>query len=246
MSKRILVVTIVIASLSTAFGGLFDSTNVQPPHSGSKALEFGLSGLFNFSHYIGNTIALKTFSRPYRATRYTLATNTGGYNLAGDGHEYEYNPTDSTIDSTNIDQTSQSSILNVSLTLQWIKYLKPYGNLALLYGIGPSLGYESRERENSRDPRLPIVSGYYRQSKDVTRTVYAGLAPVIGIEWFLHKNFSFHAEYYTLINVGWQSFKADSENENGWGGWEKSDFEMEGLYHSINSRAQAGVSFYFR
>ena len=246
MRKSILVVTIVVASLSTVFGGLFDSTNVQLPHSGSKALEFGLSGLFNFSHYIGNTIALKTFSRPSRASRYALYTNIGGYNLAGDGHKYEYIQTDSTIDSTNIDQTSQSSILNVSFTIQWIKYLKPYGNLSLLYGIGPTLGYESRKRENSRDPRLPIVSGYYQQSKDATSTVYAGLAPVIGVEWYLHKNFSFHAEYYTLINVGWQSSKGNSEHENGWGDWEKSDFEMEGLYHSIKSRAQAGVSFYFR
>jgi len=49
MRKNIVVVTIVIASISTAFGGFFDSTNVHLPHSGSMSLEFGLSGLFRGS-----------------------------------------------------------------------------------------------------------------------------------------------------------------------------------------------------
>jgi len=246
MRKNIVVVTIVIASISTAFGGFFDSTNVHLPHSGSMSLEFGLSGLFNFSHYIGNTISYKSFSSPHRSQRYSLYTSMNGYDLAGDGQSYKYTSSNSTLDSAIIDHASRSSFLDISLTIQWIKYSEPYGNLSLLYGIGPTFGYETHERENNQNPQGQILSGYYQQTKDITRIVYAGLAPVIGIEWYLHKNFSFHAEYYTLINMGWQTLEGGNRYENGWGDWEESDYEMEGLYHSIKSRAQAGISFYFR
>jgi len=169
-----------------------------------------------------------------------------GYDLSGDGQAYKFNSSNSTLDSTIIDHASRSSLLEISLTMQWIEYSEPYGDLSLLYGIGPTIGYESREKEDNRNPHYQLLSGYYQQTKDITRIVYAGLAPVIGIEWYLHKNFSFHAEYYTLINIGWQTSEGGNRYESGWGDWEESDYEMDGLYHSIQGRALAGVSFYFR
>jgi hypothetical protein len=224
-----------------------DSSNLVLPHKGSQALEFGLSGLFSVGSYIGNTIALKKFSSPHSATRYALNISSDGYQLSGDSHEFEYYPSigDSTVDSTSFDNTSKNRRQDIFLSVQWLKYKKPYGNLSLLLGAGPLIGFDQSIRENAIDPRQRTGESNWYDNNDMSTAIYLGLVPVVGVEWFLHKNISFHSEYYTLMKVGWRTATQDNTREYDSGSWYKADSELSGVYYSVRSYARAGVAFYF-
>lgn len=225
-----------------------DSSKLVLPHKGSQALEFGVSGLFNLSTYLGNTIALKTFSSPQRATRYVLDVSGDGYLLSGPRNEFDYDPipTDSTIDSSAYDYNSKSTSLDISLSVQWIKYRQPYGNLSLLLGVGPMIGMYQSFRENGIDRRPLTYTGNTQQSKSISTGVYLGLTPVVGVEWFLHRNLSFHAEYYTLMRVGWRAVNDETAREYSSGDWYESDSDLSGVYYSVRGYARAGMAFYFK
>jgi len=191
---------------------------------------------------------MKTFSAPDRATRYSLDFGMDSYDLSGKGHEYKYDPSpsDSTIDSTKFDRNYNYVNNSISLSVQWIKYKEPYGSLSLLFGVGPIIGMSVSKRENVIDPRIPANNRDAQLTKDVTMAVYTGLTPLVGVEWFLHKNLSFHAEYYTTIKVGWRNTANNAEREYDWGDWYESEYEISGVYYNARGYAAAGVSFYFK
>jgi len=239
---------LILVAMVSASGGVLDSSKVVLPHAGSQALEFGYSGVFSIGSYMGSTIAFKKFSSPLNAKRYLANFSSDGYDHSGIRHEFEYDPqpSDSTIDSTTFDYTSSSSRLNVSIGMQWIKYLEPYERLSLLYGAGPELGLTRSTRENALDPRRQGIYSDWQLNKEATTAIYLGLTPVVGVEWFFHKNLSFHAEYYSLINVGYRVVSDNYERDNGYGDWYQSDSDYSGVYYSVRGYARGGVSFYFK
>ncbi|NQV42091.1 MAG: hypothetical protein HQ506_07025 [Candidatus Marinimicrobia bacterium] len=238
----------VLTGVGLSQTAISDSSTLVLPHTGSQALEFGYSGLFSLSNYIGNTIAIKNFSSPLRATRYILNFSSDGYLLSGPRNEVDYNPipTDSTIDSSAYDYDSKTTSLDISLSVQWIKYQQPYGNLSLLLGVGPMVGMSHSIRENVIDRRPLTYSGNTQASKSISTSVYLGLAPVVGVEWFLHRNISFHAEYYTLMRAGWRAVNDETAREYSSGDWHESDSDLSGVYYSVRGYARAGVAFYFK
>lgn len=244
--KRITALVLMVVMMTHA--GVIDSSKVVLPHNGSQALEFGLSGLFNIGSYVGNAIALKKFSSPSRATRYVLNINGSGYNLSGKEHEVDYNPhpADSTIDSTNYDYTTKRNSQDIFVSVQWIKYHQPYGNLSLLFGVGPLIGFDQSTRENVKDPRTRIGENDWYDSKSGSTAFYLGVNPVVGIEWFLHKNVSLHSEYYTLVTAGWRVETEDYDREYSSGDWYQKDSKLSGVYYNVRGYARAGVSFYFK
>ena len=243
---RLIVISIFLSNM--AFGGIFDSTRVVLPHQGSKALEFKLSGLFNFSGYIANGIAYKKFTENDRAVRYTLHTNISGYNEAGDSFFNNYSQSDSTIDSLANEYDYNRRDSDLMISMQWIKYLEPFNNLALLYGIGPIVGLDTYGTSRIIEADSISAPGSYIYQKDETfvNTLYTGAIPVIGIEWFLHQNFSFHAEYYTVIKLGWRFKTEYSKDINKTGYWNEDDRSYSGLYYRTLGYATAGISFYFK
>jgi len=248
MRQMKMIVALVLIVISTAAGGIIDTTNVIRPHSNSKALEFGMYGLLNFRGYLGNTFALKSFTSPNRARRYILDLSTHGSNESGEMEKYQYRTIigDSLmIDTTYEDLSSEENRITLSLAVQWIRYTDNYGNLSLLYGIGPIFGFSVNDGVNSRDPRAILPYTYSYDRKTATKAIYTGLVPVVGVEWFLHKNLSFHAEYSATIKMGWRS--TDDSNHNGSTyNWVEYDSHTEGIYYEIRNNANAGVSFYFR
>ncbi len=251
MSIGIIVVGLLIAlipSIGFSQTGLLDTSKVILPHKDSKALEFRMSGLFNLGSYMNSSLALKSFSAPNKAVLYVLDFGLDSYGLSGDGHEYNYDPSpsDSTIDSTYFDRNTYYVNNDISLSVQWIKYKEPYGNLSLLFGVGPIIGMSVSHRENTTDPRGRTSTREAQLNNDVSMTVYTGLTPVVGIEWFLHKNFSFHAEYYSIFRVGWRNTKDSTERRYDWGDWFESEYDISGLYYNARGYAAAGVSFYFK
>ena len=245
MKRMIVFILIGLVSVSA---GVLDSSKVVMPHAGSQALEFGYSGVLSLGSYMGNTIALKKHSSPLRATRYALNITSDGYDHTGIRHEFSYDPfpADSTIDSAAYDYTSKSSSQDFFLSIQWIKYHRPYGQLSLLYGAGPLFGINHSTRENAMDPRGRESTSNWQDDRDVTTSVYLGLTPVVGVEWFLHRNISFHAEYYSLLKVGWRVITDDYTWESSNGDWDKRDSELSGVYYSARGYARGGVSFYFK
>jgi len=92
----------------------------------------------------------------------------------------------------------------------------------------------------------PLSSLSHIENRDVVNTYYTGFLPVIGVEWFMHKNFSFHAEYYTTIKLGWR-FKEDYEKVVYTSGdWRVKNSDLSGMYYNASGNARGGISFYFK
>jgi len=247
--KRIIVLMLIC--LVSAHAGILDSSKVVLPRAGSQSLEFGLSGLLSVGSYMGSTIALKKFSNPLKATRYVLNIQSDGFEYSGLRYEFGYDPTptDSTIDSTIFDYKTTATRQDYFLSIQWLKYRQPYGHLSLLYGVGPLIGLEHSTRENASDPKSRTTGNLTSTTtldKDVSTGVYFGLTPVVGVEWFLHRNVSFHAEYYSMIKIGWRQFTDDYAREYYTGDWHENNADLSGVYYSVRGYARGGVSFYFK
>lgn len=248
MNRRFtnLILSILIAIPS--FGGIFDSTRIVLPSKGSKAIDFGYSGLLSFGSFSGNTIAFKTFSSPYMASRLILDINLSGTDLSGERTDYNqryYMVSDTIIIDTNEFVSSNKNIRNsFSILFHRIKYQKPYNNLSLYYGIGPILGLEASETVSSDVPDNNFVASY-NNGNSKSLTLFSGVSPSLGIEWFFSKNFSFHVEYLSQFRIGWKRVTTKTER----GGSNYKDFQNEsqdGLYYYSTSHAYAGVSFFFR
>ncbi|MBC8376833.1 MAG: hypothetical protein H8E26_12370 [FCB group bacterium] len=244
--KRIgAIILICVISISA---GALDTSKVVLPQKGSQSLEFGFSGLFNISTYMGNIMALKKFSSPQRATRYAIGITVESYDMMGPGQDIYYNPypSDSTVLSTTFDRTSIYTNQDISFRMQWLKYLEPQGNLSLLFGVGPLVGYQTSKRETSEEPQEFDYGQSYQTNENVSTTLYLGLVPVVGVEWFVHKNISFHAEYYSDIKVGQKKITDSRSSVSSNGDWTKSDYDIFGLYYSVRGYARGGVSFFFK
>lgn len=244
--KRIIVLMLIcIVSINA---GILDSSKVVLPKAGSQSLEFGMSGLFSLSSYVGNTIAIKNFSSPLKATRYMVYIRSDGYQHTGDRDEMIFlqSLADTSLDTAYYDYSSKANRHDAFLGIQWLKYQNPYGSLSLLYGVGPLIGFEYSDRENALDPRRRTTNTTLTQDRDVSAGVYLGLLPVIGIEWFLHKNLSFHAEYYTMMRFGWRDITDEYYREYSADHWFQNNSDLSGLYYSVRGYARGGISFYFK
>jgi len=242
------IVFVLITQYAVAFQSFSrnDSLKLVLPQSGCKALEFGFNGLFNFNSFMSQDLAYKKFLTPYKARRYTFSFNINGKSANREQDQRTYsNDTDSLISEINIDG---DEILNRSLIeigFQNINYTQPYGDLSFCYGWGPLLEIDYYNNDDtSTEKRSPGTTTDETDSR-YTLELLTGITYLVGVEWFLHKNISFHAEYNNSFKFGISHeeryIKRISSSSTG-----KTDIKENGTLFSINGRALVGVSFYFR
>ncbi len=145
-----------------------DSTHTSLKKS-AFAIQFGVSGLFEFSSFQGGTLSLKYHITDYSSIRF------------GFGIESKFD-TESTIH--NGIEKDKSNYYSIKLYSQIIRNMKPNNNISLYFGGGPH--YERVYRESS-----------LYDSKD--NNWIFGLNCLLGVEWFFMKNMSLHGEYGILF-----------------------------------------------
>jgi len=222
-----------------------DSTILVVPQSGSRALEFGFSGIFNFSSFMSQDLAYKKFLTPYKARRYFFSFNINGTTSKRLMDQKHYTiETDSLTGETNLDVDDDRNSTILTIGLQNINYRKPYGNLAFCYGGGPLLEmnyYLSNEfAEEIRNPG----STTNNDRSATTLELLTGITYLVGVEWFLHKNVSFHAEYHNSCKIGIFNEVSYTERE-GFSTLTITDLKENGYLFRLNGRAWVGISFYF-
>ena len=238
------IVTIAVILLGSAFGGIFDSTKVVLPHDGSQALEFRMSGLVSLSNFMNSTIAWKKFDSPNKATRYAINLTGSSHGSQGWADYYDFHPipADSLPDTTHQDVNYKSINAGLSVVIQKMHYARPFHQLSLFVGYGPLVGI-GLDHQSGQSFYSSTAHEDKHQYNDI---IYTGLVPSVGVEWFLHPNFSFHAEYQATLKIGWEFTKYDRSVIYSSGSWEKQFNKTNGPFLIMTNASQVGISFYFK
>lgn len=165
------------------------TNNFYPPHG--FGLEFGLSGLFNFTNYSGNNLI---------AGKYQMDNNSairlgfsGAFNTTSGTQTYTNNFVSSTGTSNFTKQvTNSSSSMTIGINADYQYYINPSDIIKAYVGIGPtfSIGYNNKVYSDVFFDNL--------ETSNYTNSSYSwsiGARVCLGVEWFATKNLSLFAEY---------------------------------------------------
>ncbi len=248
MKTSLKILLLMFTVTLTALAGPADSSRCTLPHQDARSLDFGLSGLFNLSGYIGNSIAFKHFKTPTTAYRFTLLTDLGGKNQNGSETDHYVDDNDSLFLQNDFQNSSKAWSGQIMISAQKLCYQHPYNKLSLYYGIGPVLGFSVSRNYVTYDPSaVPENTSYTSENESNARTFYTGIVPSVGVDCFLHKNVSVFAEYYTLIKLGW----TQTINTRNYVSYSNNYYhhtiskDLQGLYWDMQGYARAGVAFFF-
>lgn len=235
--------------MTFAYSSDRDSSKVYLRYPGSKALEFKMSGLFDLSGFTGANLSYKSFRDKNSA--YRVGVNLQGNYKWDDGSHENFDFTvftdTTTRDTTTYNIDKNTSYFLTSFVIQSIKYLSPMNGLSLSYGYGPIIGFSTAIDERKfRNIYSSDDYRYLNSRKNELKKYFGGLSTMIGVEWFFHKNISFHAEYHNSIIFGkrYESKKNNYIYSNG--GKSNVTDEFSGSYVTISRKVWAGVSFYFK
>ena len=93
----------------------------------------------------------------------------------------------------------------VRFNTQLIWYSESYSGISFFYGVGPFLGFSKSEK---KDEWVSPYPGHPRTNLDETKTGWSlGLTGLVGVEWFVSKSISLHAEY--RISLGYSREKRE-------------------------------------
>lgn len=218
------------------------------PKKGSKALEFKMTGLLNLSQHLGGAITYKSFSKDRKAFRVGIGVDIAKdwdsgnfekihYEVGGDSPHY---------DTTSYDIASPDFLGYSTLSFQAIKYQDPFHSVSLLYGVGGKLGYFINDHKIDYSNLHTLEGNVYTKNLVSERRVFIGLTALIGVEWFMNKNISFHSEYQTDLLLGKKERKEEWRIDYYSGDWNESNTMVSGNYIDITNRVLAGVSIYFK
>jgi len=167
---------------------------VQTPHAkenslkkGKWALQFQIDNNFHLSSFQGSTLSLKKHTSDTRALRLGLSV------------QFEYN--DGQLDRPLYgpgNSPGNREFINHSykLDLQKLYYVNSSAAVNLFFGIGPTASYNySKDERDTRNDDNSFVDYWSYKSSGYS----AGVAGIIGVEWFASKDISLLAEYETSI-----------------------------------------------
>jgi len=207
---------------------------------GSKALEFKMTGLLSLSQHSGGAITYKSFVANNKARRIGISLDgtkdwdSGEYERIN----YEVYYDTSYYDTTTYDIDAPDFSSQSSLFFQSIKYKDPFHSVSLLYGIGGKLGYVISDRGiNNRNLKSKNTSLSTKNKISESR-LYLGLTALLGFEWYIDKNISFHSEYQTDLLLGKKVRIEERDNIQYDGDWSKSKSKVSGYYFDIADRVE--------
>jgi hypothetical protein len=153
-------------------------------------LEFGVSSNFTLTSFQGTAISLGRYISNHEKIRF--GANISMTTQRADYESMYYDSLGGAYTDNNASSTINGS---VKLSLQYLSYETPFENIAIYFGVGPTVGY-SYSRYNASYP----ISFQYS----------LGVVGSFGAEWFFSKKLSLHAEYGLDATYIWSKYNSGS------------------------------------
>ncbi|HMA61483.1 MAG TPA: hypothetical protein VKP78_02425 [bacterium] len=209
----VLAITITFLSAQTEQ----DSTKIFGTHS----VQFRVQDCFTLSSFKGGLISYKYHFNDRNALRIGVNNNIDLREIEEDYDVYM-------MDTSHYEIFSENKDIDISFTIEYLRYFNPDDEIKLFLGGGLKTGYSSYKEENDDDS--DITSNYYNRYITGLRT---GLTLSYGMEWKFRKNMALHAEYGN--DIIWNFYKSKREHHVN---------PDETDHKDIRTEIQKGIDFY--
>ena len=217
MRKKSLIILILLVTIALSAQTEQDSARVFKPHS----IQFRVQDCFSLSSFKGGLISYKYHFNDRNALRIGVNNNIDYRELEDDYDVYM-------MDTSHYEVFSENRDINISFTIEYLKYFNPEDEIKLFLGGGLKTTYGRYKEEYDDDS--DISSNYYNRYITDFRT---GLTLSYGVEWKFRKNMALHAEYGH--DIFWVFYKSKREHHVN---------PDETDYKDIRTEIQKGIDFY--
>lgn len=166
----------------------------------SKALQFQIGSNFTLTSFQGSAFSFKYHLKPELAFRIGVSLDLN--NGSSDKNQNNLNYNDSLYNYTKVINMNYYNY-KVRFNTNIILYSKNSFGLYFFYGVGPFL---SVGLVNQKFTETPILLNYptsVYNSETKEKELSLGLTGVGGVEWFISKSISIHAEYSLSAAYNW-------------------------------------------
>lgn len=187
-------IVLFLFALALPLRSIAQQSGSKPLTENSKALQFQIGSNFTLTSFQGAALSYKHHLKPLRAVRV-------GSELSLSKSNFDLTEVDSVGETLS---KSDQTRYYVRFNTQLIWYSESYSGISFFYGVGPFLGFSKSEKKDE------WVSPYpgHRTNLDETKTGWSlGLTGLVGVEWFVSKSISLHAEY--RISLGYSREKRE-------------------------------------
>lgn len=137
--------------------------------------------------------------------------------------------------------SENSDYQKFTIDLSYLRYVRPGSYVNFFWGAGPLVGYS----RSSDTDEMDYPYGNYRKTDSYSRSWSVGALGLVGVEWFLVKHFSFHAEYRASFSYV-ESVMEQDRTETGSSGTRHYHEKDEGARLDFQSvYVVLGLSVYF-
>jgi hypothetical protein len=206
----------------------------------SKAILFQVRSNFTLGSFQGAALSYKCHLQPSFAIRTGVSVSLNNSNNDGTQNSLS-NDTLFSRGSSSEDFNGASILLNA----QAIWYSESSIGIHFYYGTGPFISY-GRTHDEGETISTPVSFQGSKSTFDHTGTNWsAGLSGLAGVEWFVSRAISLHAEYGVSLGYSWNKNEATSTYRSQT--INKSISESTGKSWALSSNGVLfGMSVYFR
>jgi opacity protein-like surface antigen len=190
-------IVLFLFALALPLKSIAQQSGSKPLTENSKALQFQIGSNFTLTSFQGAALSYKHHLKPLRAIRV-------GSELSLSKSNFDLTEVDSVGALETLSKSDQTRYY-VRFNTQLIWYSESYSGISFFYGVGPFLGFSKSEK---KDEWVSSYPGHPRTNLDETKTGWSlGLTGLVGVEWFVSKSISLHAEY--RISLGYSREKRE-------------------------------------
>lgn len=187
-----------VSNNALAQGSESDSTNHvrNSLQSSCWAFEFGISSNFTLTSFQGTVLSVKRQLNKHEAVELGI----GGYLNNQDNSGSSQNNWGDTL-TYGSSLSGSNKYGNFQINLRYVYYPNPDADVNLYLGAGPTFGYYRSNYNNDNTPVLPqppdanLYINYPNSSIQSQTSWNAGVSAAAGVECFILKYLSIHAQY---------------------------------------------------
>jgi hypothetical protein len=231
---------IILLSFSqVTFSQTKDDSSKSSLNKGSWSLQFQISRNFTLDTFQGSNISAKRHFSPKHALRFGIGLTASTQDFNRESQE------DNNYHSERKDEV-EDNYTQIDINCYYIYYANPGKQINVYFGVGPLGGYSDFDRSQMGNQIIQDTLYYDIQDSRKVNGYSIGIHGLIGVEWFVKKEISIHAEYgsafsYVKEDSEITAIRISSQNDEDkkTSKTESSNFE----FHS--SGVMFGISVYF-